>query len=53
MLYGKYRTVGTFDVRRESALNIYIIYMYVIKELLFDFQVFQRWFAQGVVSAIF
>ena len=28
VLYGKYRTVGTFDVRRESAINIIIIYVY-------------------------
>ena len=34
MLYGKYRTVGTFDVRCQSAININInkyiyIYMYI------------------------
>ena len=28
VLYGKYRTVGTFDVRHESAINIIIIYVY-------------------------
>ena len=28
VLYGKYRTVGTFDVRRQSAINI-IIYIYI------------------------
>ena len=30
VLYGKYRNVGTFDIRHQSVLNIYIHCMYVI-----------------------
>ena len=30
VVYGKYRTAGTFDVRRQNAINIYIyIYIYI------------------------
>ena len=27
VLYGKYRTVSTFDVRHQNAINIFILYV--------------------------